>query len=116
MGFNRIPVPFAVVVHLTLVRYGVSEVVIRRLVVSTLAVEDVSWYRDTIHLSTLTMGAWTTVILFFFVLILIKSRSSRITSIKIVHALVHLLRRCNLVVLNVVLLHYRVSDASVLNQ
>jgi hypothetical protein len=113
MGFNRIPVPFAVIVHLTLVRYRVSEVAMRRLVVSTLAVEDVSRYRDTVHETIFTMGAWTTVILFFFVLILIKSWSPRMISIKVVHTLVHLLLRSALVVLNVVVLHHRVGDASV---
>jgi hypothetical protein len=88
-------------------------VAIRRLVVSTLVVEDVSWYRETIHLSIFTMGAWTTVILFFFVLILIKSWSPRMISIEVVHTLVQLLRRSALVVLNVVVLHHRVGDASV---
>lgn len=116
MGFNRIPVPFAVVVHLTLVRYRLSEVAMLRLVISTLAVEDVSWYRDTIHLSIFTMGARTTIVLFFYVLVLIKSWRPRMISIKIIHALVQLLGRSSLVVLNVVVLHYRVSDASVLSQ
>lgn len=114
MGFDRIPISLAIVVHLAVVRNGLPEVAMLRLVVSTLAVEDVSRYRDTVHLSIFTMGAWTTVVLFFFfVLILIKSWSPRVISIKVVHTLVQLLGRSAVVVFNVVVLHHRVSDASV---
>jgi hypothetical protein len=92
------------------------EVVVLRPTIVTLIVEDVSGYRDNINVSLVTMGAWPTVILVLLILNVIMSWSCVLSNIRFIHALVHLLWRSGMSVLNMIVLYYRVSNSRVLTK